>query len=321
MISAVLLAGDRVASKPIENENKAFLEFRGSPLFIHVIRALLSSTHVGKIVIVGPAERLKRALEKEALPEAPDHPILVADQGANLIENTLVGFFTSIDVPVKEDIEEQFDEYADSEFREVPVLVLSCDIPLLTPWEVDEFIDGSDVSSFDYFIGMSDESVMAAFEPAGELPGIVMSCYHLAEGRCRHNNLHLGKPLKLTGMHHIERMYELRYQKRMINMFKLILRILAARGNAGAALRLFITMQLARSRGERRRGKFYRFLRSRNSQNKVLEIISSILGLRANAVFTRYGGAVVDVDNAHDLHAAEERYEEWMDLQRAIHDE
>ena len=320
MIDAVLLAGDRVASKPIEDENKAFLEFRGSPLFVHVLRALLTSPRIGKVVVVGPEARIKRALEEAPLSETPEHPIVVAEQGANLIENTLVGFFHSIGVPVKENIEEQFDEYAESEFREVPVLVLSCDLPLLTPWEVEEFIDASDLSAFDYVIGMSDESVMSPFEPADGAPGIVMSCYHLAESRCRHNNLHLGKPLKLTGMHHIERMYELRYQKRKLNMAKLFLRILAARVNAASALGLFFTMQLARSTGERRRGKFYQFLRSRNTLERVLAMISSILGLRANAAFTRYGGAVVDVDNAHDLRAAEERYDEWMDLQRAIHE-
>ena len=69
--------------KPIQDDNKAFLEFRSEPLFIHTVRALIESTTVGSVVIVGPKERLERALAQAHL--GGNTSILVAEQGQNII--------------------------------------------------------------------------------------------------------------------------------------------------------------------------------------------------------------------------------------------
>lgn len=316
---AVVLAGDRIASMPINEENKAFLDFRGEPLFAHVVRSLLRSTRVGKIILVGPREKLLQGVARTS--GDSEGRISVAEQGFNIIENAVIGFLTSIGVsPGPSELMNRFDDLINSSHGETSILVLSCDLPLLTHWEIDEFLTQAEKTEADYAIGLSDESVMAAFAPRVHSPGISMSLYHLAESRCRHNNLHLIKPLKVSGLDDMERMYELRYQKKFVNTLKATLHLLRNRVNTLGALRLFFYLQISRRLGERRRGRLYEAIRARTRLRHILGFISSLLGLKTKGIFTHYGGAVVDVDNGQDLEIANLRYNDWMKHQQSIHD-
>ena len=67
LCDAVLLAGDRGASRTVCGSNKSFLPLNGTPLFIHVLRALGRAELVRRICIVGPHARLEQELrEREA---------------------------------------------------------------------------------------------------------------------------------------------------------------------------------------------------------------------------------------------------------------
>lgn len=321
MPAAVMLAGDRVASKPIENDNKAFLQFRGEPMFIHVVRELLATECVDSVVIVGPRGRLQSALESSSL-DVGRARLEVTEQGFNLVENAMIGYVASLGItPLSHgEVEYQFDDLVHSEHREKPALFLSCDIPLATRFEIDEFLTKADMDRYDYAIGLSDESVLEPYYPGENRPGIRMSYYHLAESRCRHNNLHLGKPLKIVGMHNIERMYELRYQKKVSNVIRGFVHIMRARINTFAALKYFTLLQLARSLGEKGDGGLYEWIRRKNRLENIVTFIGDALGLRVQAVFTRYGGAVLDVDNEKDLQTVERMYNAWMARQRAIYE-
>ena len=215
-------------------------------------------------------------------------------------------------------MEDQFDALVDSPHRETPGLFLSCDLPLLTSYEIDEFLLGADMNHFDYAIGLSDESVMAPYRPTSDMPGLDMSCFHLAESRCRHNNLHLGKPLKVTGMHNIERMYELRYQKRFVNILKAFVHLLRTQMKPFAGVRYFSMLQIARSLGERAGGRLYEAVKRRNRLENIVGYIGDALGINVQAVFTRFGGAVLDVDNGDDLAIVDRMYDAWMAHQESI---
>ena len=52
-LAAVVLAGGGKGAKAIKHDNKAFLEFRGEPVIIHVFRALQAAGRIGCIVVVG----------------------------------------------------------------------------------------------------------------------------------------------------------------------------------------------------------------------------------------------------------------------------
>ena len=322
MAVAVLLAGDRVASKPIQDDNKAFLTFRGEPMFVHVLRTLVSAKQVESVVVVGPRERLLDALERVGgIGDGPG--VTVAEQGTNLVENALIGYLSSIDVgfPVRANTEmiyRRFYELVGSDHRETPALFVSCDIPIATGFEIDEFVANADMERFDYAIGMTDESVMETYYPTQTHPGIRMSYFHLAESRCRQNNMHLGKPLKVTAMFSIERMYELRYQRKTANIFKLMWHVVSKRITNFATLKYISLLQLARTVGDRKQGKLYDWIRSKNKLDRVMAAISFTLGLRVQAVFTRYGGAVLDVDNADDLKIIDAMYDSWIEHQKRI---
>ena len=314
--SAILLAGDRKASKLIEHENKAFLEFRGEPLFIHVLRALLGAESVGPIVIVGPSERLSESIRQAGISESDRALTTVVEQRENLLNNAKAGFLATLP---EEAQSLGFDNLRGTPYADRYVLYASCDIPLVTSYEIDEFLGGCDMDRFDYSIGLTAEEVMTHYYPTDTKPGIRMAYFHLKEGRFRHNNLHIGRPLKATQLKYIERMYELRYQTKWYNIFWSALMILSTGRMLFALVRLYTRLQRARTLYGRGRMIRYERVRRRNTLTEVITCIEKVLGFRMQTSFTSFGGATLDVDNADHLAIAEQMADAWIQHQREIH--
>ena len=313
-VPAVILAGDRKASKLIEHENKAFLVFRGEPLFIHVLRALRRTESVGKVVVVGPGERLARSIAASDIQDADD--VGVVEQGSDLLDNAKLGFVRTLPEEVWE---RSFGELRNSVHRDRCALFLSCDIPLITPYEIDEFVRSSDMERFDYSLGLTPERALTHYYPTVSTPGIRMVYYHLREGRCRHNNLHLGKPLRATRLWYIERMYELRYQTQWYNMAWTFLLLVSTGKMLFPTLRHYLRLQKARSLYDRGRPRRYERVRARASLDDVIACMQTVLGFRMQATFTHYGGATLDVDNADHLAIAEKMADAWASHQESTH--
>jgi hypothetical protein len=200
------------------------------------------------------------------------------------------------------------------------VLLLSCDIPLVTSWEIDELISSADMNRHDYCVGLTKDDVLEAYYPSGDTPGVRMAYFHLAEGRCRHNNLHLVKPLKIHRIAFIEQMYLARYQKKISNMFRLFMVFLFVGRWMFLATRLYIGLQTARSLYNRfAGGRLYERIRATNKLKSLTKCIGGIMDMKMNGVFTSYGGAVLDIDNARDLNIAETMRDRWMKHQRKVH--
>lgn len=317
-LSALVLAGDKKGAKAIKHDNKAFLEFHGEPLIIHVFRALHAAKEIDRILVVGPARRLRTVIEGSTLPNRDQ--ITVVEQRQNLLENGKAGYVASLGMEYSPAL---FHSLRDSEYTEIPILALTCDIPLVTSWEIDEMVTSSNMKRYDYCIGLTKDDVMKAYYPSGDQPGIRMAYYHLREGRCRHNNLHMVKPLKIHRMVFVEQAYMARYQKKFINMFRLGLVFLFVGRWMFRATRLFITLQYARFRYNRLKGgKLYERIRSTNRLSTCARCIGGIMDMKMNGTFTSYGGATLDVDNAKDLEIAEKMRDPWMayqaDIQRRI---
>lgn len=315
VIAAVVLAGDKKGAKAINHDNKAFLMFRGEPLIVHVLRALQATASVGRIVAVGPAERLKSVIESSSLPEADR--ITVVEQRQNLLENGKAGFVASLGMQYSPAL---FHSLRTSEHADTPALILSCDIPLVTPWEIEELIRSADMSRYDYCPGLTKDDVLKAYYPTDDTPGIRMAYFHLREGRCRHNNLHLVKPLKIHRMVFVEQMYLARYQRKFTNMFRLIMVFLFVGRWMFNATRLYIGLQSARSLYDRYEGgRLYERIRATNRLQSLSRCIGGIMDMKMTGVFTSYGGAVLDIDNAKDLKIAERMRNRWMDHQERIY--
>ena len=315
-INAVILAGDKRASKLIMHQNKAFLSFKGVPILIHVLRALLESEFVGRIAIVGPSDRIRDTLLTSSHKNAIGERVSIIEQRPNLLENAKAGFIASLPEPASS---MSFEELKESSYTESSILIVPSDIPIITPYEIDEFIGNSDLENYDYCIGLTREEIMKHYYPTEQKPGIKMECFQIREGRCRQNNLQLGKPLKATELAYVERMYELRYQTHFLNMLLTVFRILFTGKKIFTSMRYFIQMQLARSLYKRGYVRLSDSIRAGNFLSVILSCMEALLGVRIQPVFTRYGGAVLDVDNETDLEILERMSDEWLAHQSELH--
>ena len=308
-INAVILAGDRRASIQIRDDNKAFLELRGRPLFIHVVDALQQAELVGDIVVVGPAERLRTALEMHG-----KTGVRVVEQRENMIENFKAGYVAALGLG--DDVD--FWDLKGSVHEQTAVLVSPCDVPLLISDEVDEFIRRSNMHEYDYSIGVTSEKVLSHYYPEQDKPGIRMIYFHVKEDLLRHNNLHIGKPLTFDHLDYIEKMYEWRYQTRAANIIRMLLSFLFAGWRLFKGLRVFILLQLSLYYDRHGHPKLSDRIRSLVCFNRLAEGIGNALGARVQVVYTHFGGGVLDADNDKDLQAIEQRYDEWMEYQRSL---
>ncbi|MEN7973181.1 MAG: nucleotidyltransferase family protein [Verrucomicrobiota bacterium] len=309
-VNAILLAGDRRASIQVRDDNKAFLELRGVPLFIHVLRALLGARHIGKVAVVGPSDRLQAALEKHGIGER----VVVVPQRDNMIDNFKAGYVASLGFGPEVD----FWSLKGTEHEDTPALVAPCDIPLMVSDEVDEFLERSNMCEYDYSIGISSEKVLSYYHPQDDRSGIRMIYFHVKEDLMRHNNLHIGKPLKFNHLDYIEKMYEWRYQTRFANILRMFFSLLFSGWRLIKGLRIFILMQLSLYYDRHGHPRLSDRLRFLAGFNRLAEGIGNALGARTQIVYTHFGGAALDADNEKDLAVIEERYDEWMAYQRNL---
>ncbi|MBT3275072.1 MAG: NTP transferase domain-containing protein [Spirochaetales bacterium] len=313
-ICAVVLAGGKRGAKAIHHKNKAFLEFCGEPLIIHVLRSIQKAKQVKCIVAVGPKDKLAETIAASTLDGKAE--ITIVEQRQNLLENGKAGFIHSLGMEYSPAL---FDSLRLSEYSDQAAIFVSCDIPLVTPWEIDEFISKADIVNHEYTLGVTSEEVMQSYYPSDDKPGIKMAYFHLKEGRCRHNNLHIAKPLKIHRLAYVERMYLTRYQKKMHNIFAFFLSLFLAGPWMFSALKVFLGLQIARSRYVRHGGGwYYEKIRSTNSVASACKCVGGVMSMRMEVVYTSYGGAVLDVDNAEDLEVAETMRSEWMKHQEGI---
>ena len=313
-INVVILAGDRKASIQINNDNKAFLKVNNTPCIVHTLRSFLAAEHTGNIVITGPSERLEKTLAEYGL--FPDSRIKIIEQKESLIENGEAGYLASININPRENNLDNIDR---EKYGEIPVLITSCDIPVISTPEIDEFILKADTDKYDYLIGLCSEDSLEYYYPAEKTPGMVLNYFHLKEGNYRVNNMNIVKPLKIERLEYIEKMYEVRYQKKFFNMLKLLFRILLnGRGVLIAllkALKLHITLYCY----DRGYEKIYPKFKESVKIEKVFRAISRILGTRASYIVTSYGGAALDIDHPEDRDVIEKMRVKWLEHQENLY--
>lgn len=313
-VNAVLLAGDRRASVQVKDDNKAFLLLKCEPLLIHILRALKQSRHVQNISIVGSAARISETLQHHADQLIGDGEIRVIEQRENMIDNFKVGYVASLGLPDTT----VFADLRGGEHNETPVMVVPCDIPLLTPWEVDEFIDHSNMHDHDYSIGITSKKVLSHYHPTENRPGIQMIYIHVREDLMRQNNLHLAKPLKFDHLDYIEKMYEWRYQTHLFNVLRMMFALLLVSWRFVAALKVFTFLQLSLYYDRHGHPRLADRLRMHAPLNALSLGIGRIIGARTQITYTHLGGAALDVDHDDNLDAMEIMYDDWMAHQQSL---
>ncbi len=306
-VQAVLLAGDRGASRAVRGRSKAFIELGGKPMVVHVLEALLHTPEVSEVFVVGDAVRLEKAIAEFGclqLAAARARPVHIVPQRSSLLENVWHTFLRTLPAGRRDE--------------DHPILVVPSDIPLVVPEELSDFVRQSAALDADYVVGLTPAASLLGFAPDGEQDGVEMASFNLAEGRFRQNNLHYVKPLRFGNRHYIQDMYENRYQKEFGSMLRLGWRILRKEFRHLWVLFFYALRHLAGvldRRGDRRAaGRVSRWV----SLRKVERGIGGLLRTRFTTVVTGLGGAALDVDNDEDLAAVDKNLERWRAMQTRL---
>lgn len=310
-IDAAILIGDRGKIRPIQGDNKNFLDLYGLPLFFYPLKALEESQYVNRIFIVGDQDRIEKSIANNMGTLRAPEKIIALEQRRNLFENAFVAFDKALE---EERGNNRIPDWVD---EEKAMLYTPGDTPLITSQEIDEFLEQCDVNSIDYSLGMSTEEGLMPFYPNWKGRGIKMAYFYIKGKKYRQNNLHLVKPLKIKNRHSIQRMYDYRYQKQFIYFLKLLLAFYRAnvqRKGIYYFLILHWNLFLSRIGLERLTPPFRRII----TVEDIEGVVKNFLGCRFKIVETKLTGAALDIDNEKDYETMKIRFNFWRDYQNSL---
>jgi GTP:adenosylcobinamide-phosphate guanylyltransferase len=308
-LDVIVTAGDRAASRPVLHESKVFLPVAGIPAINHVLSAVERTRCVARIFVVGDKNRLEAALAVANNPFQGRCPVVLLEQGETLYDNVWNAFLHTLP-GYTADMEWQRD--AEANFADKAVLVMPGDIPLATPFEIDEFVDACDLSRYDYFLGLTAASTLRYYYPRPRHSGVRMAYFTLREVQARHNNLHLVKPWRLENRHYIQKLYDLRYQKQWCNIAKLCWEIATTQETSLRLVWAFVCLHIARLIAYcglphlRLLRPFFLEL------PMAASLMSHLLRSRFTTVMTHYGGCAIDIDNAEHYDAICANFARWQ---------
>ena len=310
-IDAVIVAGDGRAARRVFKKNKALLDVGGRPMIRHIVETLKASAPIENIIVVGPKEAFAEIIG--------DLDVHIVPQKRSLAENGWEGFLQSLpEYRNKPDItgfliEKYFDKH---------ILFLSGDIPLVCKEEIEQFIACCDMGNYDYIAGITSEEILSLFGPRKGRPGIKMATFHTREGNFRQNNLHMARPfVLLNSIDLVLKVYECRYQKEIINIFRAVLEIVRlGPGKIGTTLGLYMLLQMSATFSAMGLEKMARLVSYPVSRLKLEQLISSLLSVRFKLVDTTIGGAALDVDNEKDFMVLSVMYRDWLNqIRQRVH--
>ena len=303
-LDAIVLAGtDDNPRRMIQGQNKAFLEIGGKALVRRVVEALLQSKKVGQVFVVGPIDRLHAALDNVS-----PRITLVAQKG-KMMANAWAAF---------EAAEVHQRDLGKPDKLERPVLILSCDLPLITPAAVEDFMarcaeaDGRADRGYSILCGVAEEASLKQYYPEEGKPGIVRPYVNFAEFRVRLANIYVGRPRTLTNRAFLQTGFEHRKTAKLKNVLLLAWDFLSQKGGWTAAW-LSLRMQLTLV-ADRNGWKSYPRLRAGNPARRTEDVCGEVLGGTVKIVVTPYGGLSLDADNEEDFVMLSQRFEEWLEV-------
>jgi len=304
-VQAILVAGDRGASRAIRGRSKAFVEIAGKPMVVHVLESLLHTPEVSEIYVVGNPVRLERVIAEYgclALAAASGCPVHVVPQRETLYANVWHTFLRTLRPGVPAN-----DAHG--------VLVVPADIPLVMPEELSIFATRAQACGGDYVVGLTPESALASFAPSDGAPGVEMAYFNLREGRFRQNNLHFVRALRMGNRSYIEDMYENRYQKEIASQVALAWTVLRKEWRNLWVLGCYFLIHVAGVLHRRGYARASDVVRSWVTIAAIERAASALLRTRFVTVTTELGGAAIDVDNEADLEIVEKMLERWKAMQ------
>ena len=307
-LDAIVLAGTHQNLKRlVAGRNKAFLEVGGEVLVRYVVNALVDAQSIDQVFVVGPADELM-----ETLAGYPPKVRIIAQRG-KMLTNSWAGIEASED-------RHRYD--SEMPVRERPLLIISCDLPLVTARSIDDFVarcareDNSSEESFAMLAGVVDELGVEPFQPSGDKQGIERPFVELEFGRLRLANIYVGRPRQLSHQEFLQTGFSYRKAKDWRNVVALIFSFFKSHGGAQAAwlaMRVQLTLMLSKGKG-----RLYQRLKRGNTRERVEKSISKILGGPIKVVVSPYGGLSLDVDDHDDFSILDECYEDWAAITASV---
>jgi GTP:adenosylcobinamide-phosphate guanylyltransferase len=311
LFDAVILAGGKRSKLDRALPNKNFIEIKSRPLFVHVLSALLKVKMLGKVYIVGPKPEIEKELSKLPSDEIPANRVLPLQESRNVVNNIMNAFWESVGgYRVRGDD-------TGTDMMEKPILVVSGDSPLVTPAEVEQFLEKCDIYNYDYFMGMTPQSNMEYYSPKAGKEGISFAYAHFSEGLLRINNLHLVKPLRVKNRQAFLAMYRVRHLMELVNVIRLGWELATRHVKPGDWVQ-WVKMILAMFLRQAGLPSAADFLRRNIPMKSGEKVAGSLLGTRAKIITTTFGGAALDVDKKSGLVAIEKNFDDWLEHQERI---
>ena len=300
---AILVAGENKDSHNVCNQYKALLKLNDRYCIQYVIEALQGASTIGDIYIVGPKKKLMSALRDARIDFNQPKKIHILEQKSNLLENVWHAFLESLP-PLNGRKDTEI-----AAFVNKAVLVVPCDSPLITTYEVEHFIASCDLDRYDYILGLTPEKSMQYFYPTDHRPGIKMAYLHMREKNYRINNLHMVRPVKVKHRIHINKMYEYRYQKQVFNMILLAIYLLRFQKlkNFSLLLGLQFSLMSAKLGLPQITAIFKRWVPRKDLE----KAISHILSTRFASQEIQLPGAALDIDNDENYEILKSEFERW----------
>lgn len=303
-LDAIVLAGtDSNPRRMIMGQNKAFLEIGGQTLVQRVVAALQRASTIGQVFVVGPAERLRKALPDDS------GQLVIVQQVGKMLGNA----WQAIRVA-----EQRFRENHGRDDPLRPMLFISSDLPLVAAEAIDDFVarcsieDRRPQGAFSMLAGVAEEDSLKAYYPSDRAPGIWRPYVHLAECRVRLANIYIGRPRTLAHQEFLQTGFDHRKAEKWKNVLGLAWNFLGQAGGWQAArITLRLQATLLASRGQ---GALYRTLRSANTTRRIEKACGTVLGGPVRMVITPYGGLSLDADNEDDYRVMRQRFEDWLPI-------
>jgi GTP:adenosylcobinamide-phosphate guanylyltransferase len=151
MLKALILAGSGKSDKLKEDEEtpKALIKINGREMILYILEALKKLDYIEKIVVVGPEKKLRSVLE--------NYEVEVVQQGYELIDNVMKGL-------------ECFSD-------EDEVLILTSDIPMITPEALDDFVKRAKESDAEFAY-----PIISKEDTERKFPGVKRTYVKVKEG-------------------------------------------------------------------------------------------------------------------------------------------
>ena len=272
-----------------------------------MVDALLDAEGIGQIFVVGPAEEL--------LEELAGHSpkVKVIAQRGKMLTNLWAGIEASEDCHRHDSVIPVGDR---------PLLIISCDLPLVTGRSIDDFVsrcareDNASEKPYAMLAGVVDEPGVTPFHPSPGKLGIERPFVELEFGRLRLANIYIGRPRHLSHQEILQTGFSYRKAVDWRNVVALTFNFFKSEGGWHAArlsMRVQLTLMLSK-----KKGRWYKRLKKGNTRERVEKSIGDTLGGSIKIVISPFGGLSLDVDDEEDYRILSECYEDWAAITAAV---